>query len=307
MVDMKIGIAAKLSKIEWDMHTLNLGWDQVIELYSQQHKATERILASHYRQKRSIDEIISKCPGAKLVDMIAISSGASAKPELDLLMSIGGDNFFQLCTHHFGDKYLVGVNSDPKTSHGALLNYSYDTLISKLDDILNGHFRTEEWTLVATELNGARVEDASCTVSLSIKATDMTSRYLLDTGDYQEEQKATGILVVAGAGSGKGAWYRNAGLYLPMISSGRYQAVAGEFPKDTGLIKTLTREPFCGEDCEYKLLNHTITPGKKLSLTYWANDPSELSIDSIKRYMVRDGDTLEFYASAKQLKVVAKD
>jgi NAD kinase len=306
MADMKIGIAAKLSKIEWDMHRLNLGWDEVISLYNSQEKDADKILASHYRQKRSIDELLSRCPGAEVIDLSAASSEA-AKPGIDLLIAIGGDNFFQLCSHRFPDAYLVGVNADPETSHGAILNYTHDTLLPVLDNILAGKFRTESWTRIATELNGRRVEDATCTISLSIKATDMISRYLLKTADTEEEQKSTGLLVVTGAGSGTGAWYRNAGLYLSMLNSGRNLSKTEEFGKDSGLIKTLTREPFLGEDCPYQLLNHTINLGESISLIYWANDPSELSIDSIRRYEVKDGDTLKFYASEKPLKVVGKD
>jgi NAD kinase len=315
MVKLKIGIAAKESKIQWDMHRLVLSWDEVVKLYEKQRKDIDKIISSHERQKRSIESIISRCPSAQMIDMRLISFGEKIKPELDMLIAIGGDNFFQLCTHHFQDAYLVGVNSDSETSHGALLNYSYDTLLPKLDNILKGNFRTENWTRVATELNGKRVEDATCTVSLSIKATDMISRYLLTLwsnsveggGAISEEQKATGLLVVTGAGSGDGAWYRSAGLYLPLVKSGVYKISTKEFPKDSGRIMTLTREPFNAEYCQYRLLNRTIWPDGGASLIYWANDPSELSVDSINRYKVKDGDRLTFRVSEKTIKVVARD
>ena len=307
MKTLKIGIAAKLSSIEWDMYRLGQSYEEVIASYQQQSKDVDKILLSHERQKHSIEAIISRCPQAEIVDLIKIQEGKIEAPNLDLLIAIGGDNFFQLCAHHFSSAYLVGVNSDPLTSHGALPQFDYSSLLPRLEAILQGEFKIDSWSRVATELNGRRLQDTTCTVALSIKATDMMSRYLLVTPVEKEEQKSTGILIVSGAGSGKGAWYRNAGLYLPQISSGLYPSITEGFPKTSGLIKTLTREPFGGEDCGYRLLNHTINPGEEISLVYWAKDPSELSLDSIKRYEIKEGDVLAFRKSENALKVVAKD
>jgi NAD kinase len=307
MENLKIGIAAKLSSIEWDMYRLGQCWDQVIESYRQQGKDVDKILLSHERQKNSIEAIISRSPQAERVDIIKIQEGKIATPDIDLLITIGGDNFFQLCAHHFSSAYLVGVNSDPSTSHGALPQFDCSSLLPRLEGISQGEFSTDSWSRVATKLNGRRLEDTVCTVSLSIKATDMMSRYLLVTPGEKEEQKATGILIVSGAGSGKGSWYRNAGLYLPRINSGLYPTITEGFPKTSEHIKTLTREPFGGEDCSYRLLNHSISQGEEVSLVYWAKDPSELSLDSIVRYEIKEGDVLTFRKSENALKIVAKD
>ena len=67
---MKIGIAAKLSKLEWDMHRLGLSREDVIESYKKQKKDVKKILDSHERQKRCIDSITAKTSNAEVVDMI---------------------------------------------------------------------------------------------------------------------------------------------------------------------------------------------------------------------------------------------
>jgi len=301
---MKVGIAAKLSKLEWDMYRLGLSREEIIESYKRQKKDVQRILDSHKRQKRCIDNIVAVSSDAEVIDMTKLQETNTPAPEVDLLISIGGDNFFQRCAYYFEHSYLVGVNSDPETSHGALLNFNYYTFRANLDRIVKGDFEIEEWTRVAAALNGKRVKDANCTVALSIKATDMISRFLLELNGDSEEQKATGILVVGGAGSGKGAWYRNAGVYLPMLKSALYPEITQEFSKTSGELRTLTREPFGDVDCLYRWLNLTIPPGDQLRLRYWASDPSELSIDSIKRYHVKEGDVLTFQASERKLKVV---
>ncbi len=313
---MKLGLATKLSKLEWDAYRLGIPQEEVIESYKAQGKDVDKILGSHQRQKDNIDKILELAPEAQRVDVLAIQEKKAEKPEVEMLLSIGGDNFFQICSHLFPEAYLVGVNSDTQTSSGALLYFNLENLTKILPRLIGGgNFTYEPWARVATTLNGKRVEDATCTVSLSIKATDMMSRYLLEKKELgekegepraTEEQKATGILVVSGAGAQKGAWYRNAGLYLPQIKSGLYPIVTEWFSPTHPELRTLTREPMGGEDCTYKMLNLCIRAGDELTLRYWSADPSELSIDSINRYEVKEGDELKFRVSAQPLKVVSR-
>jgi NAD kinase len=313
---MKLGLATKLSKLEWDAERLGISPEEVIETYCRQQKDVDKILGSHQRQKDNIARIMELAPEAEKVDVLALQNGKTEKPTIEMLLCIGGDNFFQICSHLFPEAYLVGVNSDPQTSSGALLYFNFENLQGILPRLIGGgNFTYEPWARVATTLNGKRVEDATCTVSLSIKATDMMSRYLLERrelGDKDEkpkaieEQKSTGILIVSGAGAQKGAWYRNAGLYLPQIRSGLYPLVTQEFSPTHPELHTLTREPMGGEDCTYKWLNLSVRAGDELTLRYWSVDSSELSIDSINRYDVKEGDVLKFRVSDKPLKVISK-
>jgi NAD kinase len=298
-----IGIAAKHSKLEWDMLGTGMSKDELCKQYSEKGQDVKRILSSHDRQIRSIESILDAVGDVEIIDMINIDD-AEKVPELDTIISIGGDNFFQKCAFYFPDAYFVGVNSDTQTSHGALLNFDYISLQKNISDIVKGNFEAEYWTKTATTLNGNRLEDTTCTLALTIKTTDMMSRYLLRLNDEQEEQKATGILVATGAGAGKGAWYRNAGLYLPQVKSGLYPTITSAFPKEARMLRTITREPMGGEDCEYRWLNHTVMDEEELRLVYWTHDPSELSIDSIERYDVNEGDVLAFKISDNKLKVI---
>lgn len=300
---MKLGITTKLSKIEWDMHRLGLPYEEVLNTYRQQGKNADKIVTSHFHQKQNIERLLIRVPDAEVIDVIALQETRIPKPEVEMLAVIGGDNFFQICSHLFPDTYMVGINSDSQTSYGKLLYFTPESFEQCLERIATGEFNTEAWTKIATTVNGIRIEDSICTVSLSIKATDMISRYQLKLNGKSEEQKSTGILVISGAGSGTGAWYRNAGLYLPMIKSGAYPLVTQEFPRTSTELRTLTREPFMGENCEYQGLNLQIK-GEELTLIYWANDPSELSLDSVTRHDINEGDLLTFKVSENKLKVV---
>jgi NAD kinase len=312
---MKIGLTAKLSKIEWDMYRLGLTYNEVLKKFDKQSMDVDKIIKSHVRQNKCIDEIVKAIPEA--ININLLSKDELAYDDFDVMIVIGGDNFFQMASHHFQNSIIVGVNSDTVTSYGGLLNFDYNSLLSNIDSIKSGNLNVDDWTRVSVMLNNNRVEDAICTASLSIKATDMISRYMLsysmigDTEKAQhynkssrkEEQKCTGLLVVSGAGSGQNAWYRNEGLYLPMIKSMNFKVPTREFSKTAREIRTLTRGALGGEDCNYKYLNMRIPEGKQLDLIYWSNNPSELSIDSIFRYEVHEGDRLRFSLSDTTLKV----
>ncbi|MEK6846511.1 MAG: hypothetical protein AABY26_07150, partial [Nanoarchaeota archaeon] len=209
---MKLGLAAKLSKLEWDAYRLGISTDDVIESYKAQRKDVDKILNSHQRQKENIAKLLELAPEAQKVNVLAIQELKTEKPSIEMLLCVGGDNFFQICSHLFPEAYLVGVNSDTQTSSGALLYFNLENIPEILPCLVGGgNFTYEPWARVATTLNEKRVEDATCTASLSIKATDMMSRYLLERKEMRytpkedeepklvEEQKATGILIVSGA------------------------------------------------------------------------------------------------------------
>jgi NAD kinase len=299
---MKIGITNKLTGIEYEMHVQKRSWDDIIKQFRDEEKPVDEIIASHHRQKDCIKTATELFPNAVPVDMIAVAEKNAPVPELDLLVILGGDNFFQICTHHFPNAYLVGVNSDPVTSEGNILPYTLDRLIQKAEDFEKLNFGFEWWTRIATYINGERKEDGTCTVSIS--TTNKMCTYSLQNGDVREKQKSSGILVVSGAGSGEGSWYQDGGLYLPQVKSGLYPTIPQSFAMNAPYLMSLTREPHRGEKHRYKMLNSQINFLEELKYVHWTRNVTELSIDSIKEYTIRKGDVVAFKVSDKPLKIV---
>lgn len=310
-VNLMIGICPKYTKLEWDMHVSRKSMDEVISGYHAEEMDVNKILDSHHRQKDNIERILSEYGSdAVVIDILSVienrkdenvrkdKNDMKDKPKIDVLVSIGGDNFFQLCTHHYPDSIILGVNSDPQWSHGGLLYFDSGYLIRNIGNIISGNYSTEYWTRVSTTINGKRISDGTCTVSLGTNHSDMITRYLLRKGIESEEQKSSGILVVSGAGSGDGAWYRNAGLYLS--SNGKENT--GEFGVSERRIMTLTREPFFPG--EYSMTNVAASGDESIELVYWSNEPAMISVDSIDRYDVHNGDRIEFSVSDKSLEVI---
>src|SRR3989338_3978996 len=166
---MKIGVAYKYSKLDWDMLTTGMSEKELIEHYIKGEQDPKRIISSHERQKRCISTILDKMPEAEIIDIKGIEDSKIKAPDLETVIAIGGDNFFQKCAYYFPDAYFVGVNSDPETSHGALLNFNIESIIGNLERIRKGDFSVEQWTKIATTVNGKMYEDTCCTLSLAIK------------------------------------------------------------------------------------------------------------------------------------------
>lgn len=297
---MKIAIIPKQSAIEWDMNRLFLDRDALLQRYSEQERNVKRMVDSEERQHHSIDEIVGLFPGADIFSRDQFNK-EKAK-QYDLVAAVGGDNHFLAIAHCLEETPIMGINSDVITSTGALLGFDPETIHSYIKRILEGRFSYGEWTRIEAEINGKAVEDARGMFSLSNVEDDMMTRYLLKFKDEKEQQKSSGFVITTGAGST--GWYTDAGIYLPTIKSGLYPAPASSIPQDKKMLKTLTREPFGGKDCIYKMLNLEIRPGEELELIYWANDNARLSSDSVIKYVISEGDRIRFRVSPRTFRVV---
>ena len=304
---MDIGITYKFSKLEWDMLGTGKTRDELIEEYGRLGQDVEGIIQSHERQKMCRERLLDELPQARYIDLPALKRGdvtGNIQKRYDKIFTIGGDNFSQQVAFYFPDSEFVLINSDPETSHGALLHYDCDSVLEDLDRIVKGDYGIIERTKLATTVNGKRINDTTCTFSLKNTIGDMMTRYMLKIGDESEHQKSSGLLVVTGSGSGDGAWYRNEGLYLPQINSGLYPLVTQEFQNTSREIRTLTLGHMFGADCEYKWLNKAVGEGDMLGVYYWSHEPAQISVDSVERYNIKEGSILTFRVSENKLRVV---
>lgn len=165
----------------------------------------QRTWESHQRQVKSRDFLKTKVfPNASFVfrenfDPMEPMEG------VDLVVSHGGDNHFTYVAHQVGGCHLIGCNSDPETSVGALLGFTAE----ELEEVVKNNYETvriEEWSLLQTEIhypNGKKIQTvpAVCELSIRNNSPDLTSRYWIKYQNHKEEQKCSGLLVYTGAGS----------------------------------------------------------------------------------------------------------
>ena len=147
-----IVVVPKLSKYELDMHLLNLTSDQLLQKYKEEGVDINRMLSSHERQKSALNKLKELLPGALFVSRDQFTKDIAGNS--DLVIAFGGDNHFQYVSHFLEDKLILGINSDPDSSVGALTYFTVDSFANELKDIKDGKYNTEDWTRLGVYFNG---------------------------------------------------------------------------------------------------------------------------------------------------------
>ncbi len=299
-------IARKLSVLEYDMKREDISLDAVVARFKSLGTDGKRILESHTRQLESFQKI------AELFNNPVIMVGDDLDRELlrpaSLVISIGGDNYFQNVAHFLEDQLIIGVNSDPVNSDGSLTSFTSDSLKDFLTRLKENQFNIEEWTTLKATLNGRRLKTPSVSEIYigAYKSTDM-SRYLLNG----EEQKSSGLIITTPAG--RTGWYSAAYRYIyqydrrgshdfeePVL----WPMVPYDKTDNAGFL--IVREPFVADRTKaYHFNVEGIIRGQEKFIIKWlAHGLGLLSIDAKDEHELKRGDVVEVEISDKPLKVV---
>jgi NAD kinase len=205
---MRILIAPKKSKLQWDMDRLGQSAARVVARWKRHGLDVARIRASHERQMKALETVRKLFPEAAVVPQDKLSRRAIDRA--DLVLAVGGDNHFQYVSRFVRRELIAGVNSDPHSSEGSLTSFTPESLKDAAAAIRSGKFRIEEWTRLQVELDGRRVESLALSeVFFGEASRAQMSRYKITVGRRSELQKSSGLLTVTGAGSA--GWYAAAG------------------------------------------------------------------------------------------------
>lgn len=210
-------VVTKLSKVQYDMKRFNLPFDKLRSLYEEGGEDAERIFESHNRQQAAYSELEGLLSPSQIIGRDAISPSLAAKA--GLVIAFGGDNHFQHVSHFLRDTPILGVNSDPLTSHGALLSDSITTLETTLKKLTSGEYTLEPWTRLQLEVGGVRLPPAVADIFIGEEKRVLMSRHTVqkfradEYGEFKAEtdpveQKCSGVIVATGAGSS--GWYLTA-------------------------------------------------------------------------------------------------
>jgi NAD kinase len=188
------------------------------------------------------------------------------------------------------------VNSDPKRSNGALLQYTPLQFIRKLDKLINGEFLIEDWQRLDIYINGKFKNTASCEVFVGEKDRQAMSHHKVYVDNKIEEQKGSGLLLVTGSGST--GWYDSAIRYL--IETGN------KFKKTLKQMAVLLTEPAYGKLNWSKLKHLLLGSEKTIKIKSLNSEDGIVSIDSLKSltFKFSRGDLLEAKISDYPLKVI---
>ncbi|WCL47717.1 NAD+ kinase [Leptospira sp. GIMC2001] len=293
--DSKVLVVQKKSKFELDLESYG-SLDEYKRICELQNNVFERIYDSHIRQEESRVFLRTQVfPNALYIFREELNSLRLS--DFDLIVSLGGDNYFTYVAHQSISTPILGCNSDPDTSVGALLSFSVNQLKQAVQEDWK-NVVVEEWDLIYTTLHypsGDVVETFPTISEISIRnnSPDLISRYIVEFQNYSEEQKSSGLLVYTGAGST--GWIASC-----------FPRKSGPFRKDSGYFQVYAREPRRKDKTRehFQLIDFRV----KDQFEVVSEMNGGISIDSLteRNYNFPPGARAVFRLGDKKLKVVVQ-
>jgi hypothetical protein len=207
----KVLIVTKESKYEYERAKFNLSHDEILRKYSGEKANVEAILKSHDAQVASRQELRKLLPDSPVISL--------SSPDLrnivnryDTVIAFGGDNSFSYVSHFLDSIPIMGINSDPSRSVGALCAWDARRLDETIRSLQEGKFEIEEWTRLTAQLNGTTLSPATSEYFFGEDRRKDMSRHLMVYRGTEIETKGSGVIVSTGAGST--GWYDSAIRFL---------------------------------------------------------------------------------------------
>ncbi len=286
---MKILIVAKESKYEWERKKFGLSHEEIVKKYGAEGANLEAILKSHESQTASKAKLMQLLPDA---DITSISGIKRRIFGYDLVIAFGGDNSFQYVSHYVGETPIMGINSDPSRSVGALCAWSVSNLADAINAINSAKYAIENWITLQAEIDGVPLMPATSEYFFGEDRRKDMSRHVMIYRGKRFEQKNSGIVIATGAGST--GWYDSAGRYIFQKSN--------KVPKTEQRAVFVITEPYHPKADD--VLAGELLPGEELVL-YSLNDAKGYATaDSWEEYDFSRGKKAVIKISDKPLRVV---
>jgi NAD kinase len=249
---------------------------------------SEKLSENHLNAVDKIKNLIEKLN----IDYISVEVRDLKKEllDVDLIITAGGDGTFIRAASYLKETLILGINSEPEFSEGALTSLNDDEL-DILEDILKGNYSILKRQRIKVILNGKELNQLALNdVYIGSTTHYHASRYLINFKGNEEEQRSSGILFSTGSGSS--AWYKSAG---------------GEvFGFDEKKIKFLVREPFSGRIFQPKIIREEILEGEKIKVIAKRHEGGVISLDSNFNSDFNIPDVVELEISEFPLNVVIR-
>jgi|SRR3989344_4322305 len=280
MEEKSIVIVPKITKVEWDMRRLKKSEKEIIEFYRKEGLNVDRIFESHKKQHEGLEKLKNMLPEALIVARDDMNNVIAEKASL--VISYGGDNHFQYITHFLKDTPILGINSDPTRSEGALTSVAINE-IDGAEKIINNKFSIERWPRLQVSVNNKEI-DTLCIADIFIGEQQryMMSRMIITHKGKSIEQKGSGLIIATGAGSS--GWYHSASRYLMQNKS--------EFKKTAAEARFIFTEPYDGKLMSAQDLHGIIKDNETLDVTSLCDSQAVISIDSLKIIPLPEGSKI---------------
>lgn len=193
---------------------------------------------------------------------------------VELVLTVGGDGAFIRAARYVSDQLIMGINSEPEFSEGALASLADDQL-ERLPAVLAGDYRLVTRARGRVTINGRLLaEPVLNEVYVGARSQFHTSRYVIVYRGMREEQRSSGVLVVTGSGST--AWFRAVG-GRPFSAAARRMAF-------------IVREPYRGRVFRGRLLAGDVGPDETVGFESGRISGGVIALDANTAYAFNCGD-----------------
>jgi len=226
-------------------------------------------LQEHERYSQSLSQaqtILARLGRVQMVDRALLPNFLFGDD--DIVVSVGQDGLVANTLKYLSDQVLIGVNPDPHRWDGILLPFEVNDLRTIVIEVLKKKRPVKEITLAKVDLNDGQHLYAVNDFFIGQK-THISARYAIQSGDQEEHQSSSGIIVSTGLGST--GWFTSilagASGIISRISSSRQSIdVARGFAWNADYLYFSVREPFPSKTSSIDLVFGQITKEKPLKI-----------------------------------------
>jgi len=240
---------------------------------------TKDLVTAHEKNLRCIEAAASALEQMGIrYHMLCRSELSKLKLRNKFVISIGGDGTLLDTSHYCEDSPILGVNSDPQSSIGALCVATIENFPRFINDIYQGKLAPSCLTRLSATMGDRVLEPLALNdVLFCHKNPASMSRFSLSFRGEAESHRASGIWIATAAGSTGG-----------ILSSG------GEaLPLDADLAIFRLREPYWADKMKPKLLTGTIKRNEKLIIRSNMTEAEAFIDGPHEMFAVGLGDTVE--------------
>lgn len=273
----------------YQLHVLEQKDPHYIGLLKKKHPTTRLWRAVHAMHHETLEGV------QRTLELLGIETDTVFRGQLkkignyDLVVTVGGDGTFLDISHILGNQVLLGVNSAPIDSTGALCRARVGDFLTVLVELIAGKRKPQWIPRLKVKVNGKAVAPPVLNeVLFANQSSAGTARYRVLIGKTAEEQKSSGIWIAAPTGST--AAIRSAG-GKPM-------------PLTKPAMQYVVRELFPEPGKRFRIRKGILPKDKKLTI-YSRMRQGALFIDGNKLSVpLNFGDKVEISADGRPLRAV---
>jgi NAD+ kinase len=264
--------------------------ERLVRLIAMQDATVTQLRAAHEAHEATVREVEAALAAVD-AEIVAVRRAGEAfdATGLDLVVTVGGDGTLLSASHHVADTPILGINSAPAHSVGFFCGAKRGEALDTIKKAVRGGLRRAVLTRMAVSINGAVAAARVLNDALYCHASPAaTSRYIVQLGEIEEQQKSSGFWI--GPAAGSTAAQRSAGGRVLPLASKKLQLVV--------------REPYTPHGESYRLRHALIPPGQKLVVRSKMRDALIFFDGPVESAALSYGDIVEFTEAPEALTIV---